>query len=613
MWATGLLAGSWHLVRGLLKLRRRRARWQPVGNERVRRIAAVLAGKLGLRRPFQLLAADDLPTPVAVGVLHPAVVIPRDQFRHLASPEGRAVLVHELAHLRFLDPFWRLLGASITVLLWWHPLMRWLNRRIEIESEFLCDQAALGSGADRRGYARMLVGLAQIAWVDRPLAAAAIGAVHRTSHLERRVSMILSRTFGQVAAVSRRVRLLATALAIGLVLTLSSVSLLGEQNLGLTDNDASVAEAAQATPAVATVPAPKAIADQPTAAHDVAPAAPDPQVTRLEGMLDKARKALEEARALPESNPDRAQTIQLAELRVSRIQRTLDETRSAAQAKAPAPPPADGNSDTDANAVNGQDPSARSSDDEDEDEHEAEHENEREGDRRARGERREGERHEGDRRFGDRRFGWRPGGEGVRPPTTQPEGESDFAGNRAQFEQRRKQVEALRDQAQTLANESKWQEVIGILDQLKELIPEDPRLWGAYARTYDQMGEKEKAEAARVKMHEILAKLRIRRTFGALDNARARAAFESALAHAPGVRWEKSTDGSYAVTGTFFSQRRLAETHDRLTGNAPPTPPGDGAGRSDRFRRRGGEGENASGGERRRNQQPGGEREEDDD
>lgn len=229
LWLSGVSLALTRIAIGLVRLRARRRTWQPITDEKIRQTAARLAGRVGLRRPFRLLACDDLPMPVATGSWRPAVVLPREQFSYLASPEGRAVLAHELAHLRYRDPLWRLLGAAVGALLWFHPLVRWMNRRIEIEAEFLCDQSALEAGADRRDYARLLVGLAERAWADRPLAAAAIGAVHRTSHLERRLTMILARTSERFAAMPGRTRWAVLALSVLLAVSLTSVPLVGEQ------------------------------------------------------------------------------------------------------------------------------------------------------------------------------------------------------------------------------------------------------------------------------------------------------------------------------------------------------------------------------------------------
>ena len=233
IWIGGTIVCGGRLAVGLRRLARRRKIWRPVVDVDVLALTDRLAARIGLRRKVQLLACDDLPMPVATGFRRLTVVVPRKQFDYLPTAEGQAMLTHELAHLRFADPLWRMLAAVAGALLWFHPLMLWLNRRMEIESEFQSDQAALGLGADNRGYARLLLSLAERVWKDRPLTAAAIGAVHRTSHLERRLKMILSKTAGGVTAVGRAGRAAILIASVLRVVSLSRVALRGEEGLGL--------------------------------------------------------------------------------------------------------------------------------------------------------------------------------------------------------------------------------------------------------------------------------------------------------------------------------------------------------------------------------------------
>jgi hypothetical protein len=53
------------------------------------------------------------------------------------------MLLHELAHLRAGDPVWRLVADIATALLWWHPLVWWMRRRMEAVSEIVADEASL--------------------------------------------------------------------------------------------------------------------------------------------------------------------------------------------------------------------------------------------------------------------------------------------------------------------------------------------------------------------------------------------------------------------------------------------------------------------------------------
>jgi beta-lactamase regulating signal transducer with metallopeptidase domain len=237
------------LAWGLVRLQRRRRAWRTVDDPAVLKLAARVAEHVGLRRRFRVLVADDLPMPVATGIRHAAVALPAGQLAYLDTPQGRAVLAHELAHLRYRDPLWRLLGAMLRAVLWFHPLMIWLNRRSQVEAEFRCDQSALASGASRHGYAKLLVDLAELAWGDRPLGAAAIGAVGQVTQLERRLQQILSRTPVRPDGLSGGSRAAIAVLAVVLVGSLSSIALLGDQPMTAGRGQSAVATTSELVPA----------------------------------------------------------------------------------------------------------------------------------------------------------------------------------------------------------------------------------------------------------------------------------------------------------------------------------------------------------------------------
>jgi beta-lactamase regulating signal transducer with metallopeptidase domain len=128
-------------------------------------------------------------------------------------PEGgcRAVLAHELAHLRRRDHWvgWLLLAAGC--LWWWHPLLWLVRARLRREAELACDAWVVAVlPGERRAYAEALLAVCERGVVCP--AAAALGASGHRRELERRLIMVMR---GNVAGrVSRAVLLGAGALAL---------------------------------------------------------------------------------------------------------------------------------------------------------------------------------------------------------------------------------------------------------------------------------------------------------------------------------------------------------------------------------------------------------------
>lgn len=111
-----------------------------------------LAAEWGLRRlPEVRIDPTDRWEPAVAGLLNPVLILTPSA---LALPAGdlRAVLAHELAHVRSGDPL-RLWAAGVArSLLGWHPLARRAVDHLVLEVEMAADRQAVSWLGDRRGY-----------------------------------------------------------------------------------------------------------------------------------------------------------------------------------------------------------------------------------------------------------------------------------------------------------------------------------------------------------------------------------------------------------------------------------------------------------------------------
>lgn len=74
----------------------------------------------------------------------------------------KALLAHELVHIHRHDYLVNLLQTTVDTLLFYHPAVWWVSRRIRIERENCCDDLAAQLCGDRLTYARALIDLEQI-------------------------------------------------------------------------------------------------------------------------------------------------------------------------------------------------------------------------------------------------------------------------------------------------------------------------------------------------------------------------------------------------------------------------------------------------------------------
>jgi multidrug efflux pump subunit AcrA (membrane-fusion protein) len=100
--------------------------------------------------------SDDLSAPVTLGIVRPAIVLPRN-WREWPHAKLEAVLAHERSHIRRLDPAVQLLSAIHRAILWHSPLSWYLHTRIVRVAEEASDDAALRIASDRPLYAEVLL------------------------------------------------------------------------------------------------------------------------------------------------------------------------------------------------------------------------------------------------------------------------------------------------------------------------------------------------------------------------------------------------------------------------------------------------------------------------
>lgn len=132
----------------------RRAR--PIASPEWTRLAASIGDRLGVTRAVRILESRAVCTPAVVGWLRPVILVPAGFLESLPLAHVRAILAHELAHVRRYDFLVNIAQGVFESLLFFHPVTWWLSKRLRVEREFCCDDAAVAVCASRLEYARAL-------------------------------------------------------------------------------------------------------------------------------------------------------------------------------------------------------------------------------------------------------------------------------------------------------------------------------------------------------------------------------------------------------------------------------------------------------------------------
>jgi HEAT repeat protein/beta-lactamase regulating signal transducer with metallopeptidase domain len=134
-----------------------------------------LCDQLRAPRPARLLESALVKVPMVVGWLRPVILLPASALTGLSPQQLEAIIAHELAHIRRHDYLINLLQAVVETLLFYHPAVWWVSRRIRQEREHCCDDLAVAVCGDSLTYARALLEMEQLRAAGPQLAMAANG------------------------------------------------------------------------------------------------------------------------------------------------------------------------------------------------------------------------------------------------------------------------------------------------------------------------------------------------------------------------------------------------------------------------------------------------------
>jgi beta-lactamase regulating signal transducer with metallopeptidase domain len=266
LWFIGVVLLSLRSAGGILLIERLRRRETTPVTQGLLELCISLQRRMGLTRVVRYCESLRLDAPAVAGWLRPVVLLPMSAVTGLTEVQLEAVIAHELAHIRRYDALVNLFQVGVETLLFYHPAVWWLGKRVRVEREHCCDDEAVALCGSPVTYAHALTRMAESKAVPQ-LAM----AVNRNPLVAR-----VARLLGANAAAEVR----GASLSAG-VLCLSAALLAGSALLGSVHH----IQAAQ-TPAPALAPTAKEAPEDVTAspirrAH--VPEVPDAEVRKQSG------------------------------------------------------------------------------------------------------------------------------------------------------------------------------------------------------------------------------------------------------------------------------------------------------------------------------------------
>jgi beta-lactamase regulating signal transducer with metallopeptidase domain len=159
LWLAGVTVLTLRLLGGWLWMQRMRTHGVRPAEPTWQRVLTRLARQLHITRTVAIVESVCVDVPTVIGWLRPVVLLPVSALAQLSPAQLEAILAHELAHIRRHDYLVNLLQTLVETLLFYHPAVWWVSRRIRIEREHCCDDLAVSLCGDPIAYATALADL----------------------------------------------------------------------------------------------------------------------------------------------------------------------------------------------------------------------------------------------------------------------------------------------------------------------------------------------------------------------------------------------------------------------------------------------------------------------
>jgi beta-lactamase regulating signal transducer with metallopeptidase domain len=213
IWLIGVVVLTLRLFSGWMWVQSMKTHGARPAPDVLQTAARRLMRRLHIGRPVRFLESSRVAVPTVIGWLTPAVLLPASALAGLSPDQIEAILAHELAHIRRHDYAVNLLQAVVETLLFYHPAVWWLSRRIRIEREHCCDDLAVSLCGDPVAYAAALAELEGLRSESGAVALAATGG----SLLQR-----VRRVLGAPTHAGRAPAWLAAGVALLVVVSMSA-------------------------------------------------------------------------------------------------------------------------------------------------------------------------------------------------------------------------------------------------------------------------------------------------------------------------------------------------------------------------------------------------------
>jgi len=96
-----------------------------------------------VKRSVKAYSSNDFLSPFTVGLFKPKVFIPQALLKSIDAETINSIIAHEMVHIKRLDDLWIKLQNALQIIYFFHPVVWFVNRQINLTRERICDSKVL--------------------------------------------------------------------------------------------------------------------------------------------------------------------------------------------------------------------------------------------------------------------------------------------------------------------------------------------------------------------------------------------------------------------------------------------------------------------------------------
>ena len=201
LWLVGVLVISILLIQRMSFVKGLVAQSEPANN-RLLDVLNQCRWQVGIRRNIELRLSNNISAPAVCGLFKPIILMPTSLVAKLSLDKLKAVLIHELAHIKRGDLWVNSMQTFLQIVYFYNPFVRLANAVVRRIREQAVDEmvlVALGAGA--KSYSNTLIDIAEMAFWRTSLSLRLIGVVESKKALHRRIRHMLNRPIPKTARI----------------------------------------------------------------------------------------------------------------------------------------------------------------------------------------------------------------------------------------------------------------------------------------------------------------------------------------------------------------------------------------------------------------------------